>query len=130
MADLVNITAMRANNGSPLIHLYKNSVVLNRRALTLLELSCESENGYICIKHLKMHKDRLYISAGKQGDYPIKRLSHRGIVYSTVLSKAVAEQLQGYGTYRICPDDIVTDDKDSSRTPHYAIFFKKLSMRN
>lgn len=130
MADLVTIGGMRANNSSPLVHLYKSCVVFNHRALTLLGLTQESEETFVSIKHLKTHKDRVYVSAGRQGDYIVKRRCKRAVIYSTSLARTLSECLQGYGTYRICPDDVVYDDRDNTRTPHYAIFFRRLiSMR-
>lgn len=122
------MTLQRINRKAPahetLIRVYKSGkIVFNANASRLLELH---PNALIAVCFDREAFDargvkRLYVGTSRTG-HMVKQRSDTYFVCSTSLCKDVAEALEGYGTYRVCPEDY---SRDQDGTKYYNIFFKK-----
>lgn len=122
------MTLQRLNRTAPsheaLLRLYDcGKMVFNAPAARLLELS---PNALIAVCFDKDAYDargvkRLYIGTSRTG-HLVKPRRDTYYVCSASLCKDVAEALEGYGTYRICPEDY---SRDADGVKFYNIFFKK-----
>lgn len=106
-----------------LLHVYKGKMVFNANASRLLELA---PNALVSVCFDKDAYDargvkRLYVGTSRSG-HQVKPRRETFFVCSASLSKDVADALEGYGTYRICPEDY---SRDADGIKYYNIFFKK-----
>lgn len=106
-----------------LLRVYQGKMVFNANASRLLELS---PNDLVSVCFDKDAFDargvkRLYVGKARQG-HMVKPRRDTFYVCSASLSKDVAESLEGYGTYRICPEDYT---RDADGIKFFNIFFKK-----
>lgn len=122
------MTLQRLNKTAPstesLIRIYKGKVVLNGPASRLLGLSPDTlvsvcyDLGQYSARGVK----RLYIGVAKANAYKLNRRVDTYAIHSSSLSRSLADTLEGYGTYRICPEDYT---RDAEGNKYYNIFFKK-----
>lgn len=122
------MTLQRINRTAPsheaLVHIYKGGkMVFNGNASRLLELSPDS---YIAICFDKESFEargvkRLYVGTSRNG-HKVKPRRDTHYLCCASLCNDVAEALEGYGTYRICPEDFT---RDTDGIKYYNIFFKK-----
>ena len=98
------ITAPTSNDA--VLRVYRNECHLNEKAADLLTLSskyrrlrfttCEDSDGA-----------KVYVASTDEnfpGTFIPRRRGRSFRIYSTALCEALARNLEGYGTYRICPD--------------------------
>lgn len=106
-----------------LLRIYKGKMVFNASASRLLELTSESLVSVCFDKDAYDARGvkRLYVGTARSGHKVTKR-SDTFFLCSASLSKDVADALEGYGTYRICPEDY---SRDADGVKYYNIFFKK-----
>ena len=64
---------------------------------------------------------RLYIGRKDTNAFTAIRRGRSYLINSRVLSRELADSLEGRGTYRICPEDSV----ENNGTTYFNIFFKK-----
>ena len=122
------MTLQRLNRKAPsteaLLRVYNGGkMVFNASASRLLELDASTLIS-ICFDKEAFDSrgvKRLYVGTSRNG-YQVKPRRDTFYVCSASLCKDVAEALEGYGTYRICPEDF---SRDSDGTKYYNIFFKK-----
>lgn len=122
------MTLQRINRAAPsheaLLRLYDcGKMVLNASAARLLELSPSSQIA-VCFDRDAFDArgvKRLYIGVARSG-HQVKPRKDTYYVCCASLCKDVADSLEGYGTYRICPEDF---SRDADGTRYYNIFFKK-----
>ena len=122
------MTLQRLNRTAPshesLLHIYKGGkMVFNANASRLLEL-CPESFVSICFDKESYEArgvKRLYVGTARNG-HLVKPRRDTFYVCSASLCKDVSEALEGYGTYRICPEDFT---RDIDGTKYYNIFFKK-----
>ena len=104
--------------------MYENGkIVFNVHASRLLELY---PDALISVCFDKESYDargvkRLYVGLSRSG-YMVKPRSKAFYVCSRSLCEDVADALEGYGTYRICPEDF---SRDADGNKYYNIFFRK-----
>lgn len=122
------MTLQRLNKTAPsheaLVRLYQcGKIVLNASASKLLELNTDSMIAVCFDKEAYDARGvkRLYIGTTRIG-HLVKQRRDTFFVCSSSLCKDVAASLEGYGTYRICPEDF---SRDADGTKFYNIFFKK-----
>lgn len=113
-----------APNNEALLRVYKNKVVLNSSSARLLGLTPETllaicyDNEQLVARGVK----RLYIGKAKDNAYSLTKRGETYIINSTSLCRSIADALQGYGTYRVCPED---STMGSDGNKYYNIFFRK-----
>lgn len=122
------MTLQRLNKTAPsheaLVRIYNSGkMVFNANASRLLELS---PNDLISICFDKEAYDargvkRLYVGKARAG-HMVKPRKDTFFVCSSSLCKDVAGALEGFGTYRLCPEDF---SRDADGIKYYNIFFKK-----
>ena len=107
-----------------LLRVYKGGkMVFNAPAARLLELA-PSVSISICFDKESFDArgvKRLYVGTSKMG-HKVRPRRDTFYVCSASLCNDVADALEGYGTYRICPEDF---SRDTDGTKYYNIFFKK-----
>ena len=120
---LVQLTK-QAPRSEALIRVYKNQISLNAAAARLLNLSKGDMINVLVDAEAKAagRGDRLYIGKAKGNAYAVASRGHSFRVCSAVLSRSIANALDGCGTYRICPEDSATNALGHI---YYNIFFKK-----
>lgn len=113
-----------APSSEALIRVYQGKAVLNKKAATLLDLHkddlvlvCYDQEAYAA-REVK----RLYIGKTPSNGYKVKQRNDTFFVCSAVLCRSIASCLDGYGTYRICPEDFTRNIHENK---YYNIFFKK-----
>lgn len=123
------MTLRKLNNSAPiqeaLIRIYKSGkAVLNANAARLLELTPEVlvDVRYDEEAHTARKVKRLYIGTAKTNAHAVRKRGFTYSICSSALCHDIADALEGYGTYRICPEDYATD---TSGIKFYNIFFKK-----
>lgn len=122
------MTLRRINRTAPsneaLVRVYKSGkMTFNANASRLLEL-CPQAHIAICFDleaYSARGVKRLYVGTTRSG-HQVKPRRDTYFVCSTTLCRDVADALEGYGTYRICPEDF---SRDVDGTKYYNIFFKK-----
>lgn len=107
-----------------LIRVYRGKAVLNAQAARLLDITSED---LVAVCFDKEQYDargvkRLYIGKASCNAYRLKRRVDTYTICSVPLCKSIADSLEGYGTYRICPEDS-TQGLDGNM--YYNIFLKK-----
>ena len=122
------MTLQRINRTAPsseaLVRVYKGGkMVFNANASRLLELSPQAHIAicYDLESYSARGVKRLYIGTARNG-HLVKPRRDTYFVCSTTLCRDVADALEGYGTYRICPEDF---SRDADGIKYYNIFFKK-----
>ena len=116
---LVNIIN-NAPRTEPLLRIYDSYMAFNAQAVKLLGLS---DGDKIYIGKDDRSSNNLYVGkANLKQSYAVWRRDNTFIVYSAPLTRIVAGQLEGKGTYRICPEDTVDDGLGNK---FYNIFKKK-----
>lgn len=122
------MTLQRLTHTAPskeaVLRVYNGKVVLNACASRLLGLNPgDLVNVTYDREHFQASGDkRLYIGKVKRNAYEVTRRAESYYICSTALSKSIADALQGFGSYRICPEDYTTG-LDGEK--YYNIFFKK-----
>jgi hypothetical protein len=114
----------QAPRSEALVRVYKNQVVINAAAAALL---CLQNNDLVSVVIDKDAQaagrgNRLYIGKVKRNAYAVSKRRKSFRICCTPLAKSMAEALEGYGTYRICPEDSETDAMGQR---YYNIFFRK-----
>lgn len=121
------MTLKTINRAAPsheaLLRVYQGKMVFNASASRLLDLN---PNDLVSVCYDKDAMDargvkRLYVGKARSG-HMVRPRRDTFFVCSASLCKDVAESLEGYGTYRICPED---HTKDADGIMYYNIFFKK-----
>ncbi len=120
IADICRIPT----NGEALLFLYADKVVLNAAACALVGLA--DGNGRIrFVRNLdarsEREKTRIYVGAGEDG-YRCRRYRRSVQINSRHLCALLASRLDGFGTYRVCPESFV-DDVGGDR--FYEVFFRR-----
>lgn len=114
----------KAPSTEALLRVYNGGkMVFNATASRLLELA-PGVSVAICYDTDMLSArgvKRLYVGTSRSG-YQVKPRRDTFYVCSASLCKDVAESLEGYGTYRICPEDF---SRDFDGTKYYNIFFRK-----
>lgn len=106
-----------------LLYVYENTCVLNSRLVKLLDIQ-ENDMVKFTYDYDEMTRGRIrtYITKVETGrGYRVHRKVRSFRVYSTSLCSSLASYLDGYGTYRVCPEIV----KEESGRIYYEIFFKK-----
>lgn len=118
MDKLIDILQI-APQSRALMRVYKNYICLNATAAKLLRLD---EKSLICIKRRESFPS-LYISnaKGMRFSYACKKKGFRYLINNAKLARAVADNLEGAGSYRICEEESWSDGENI----YYNIFFKK-----
>lgn len=113
----------QAPSTEAVIRVYKTQFTLNSHASRLLALRPGAQ-VMVCIDKdaQASGRTRLYIGKVEKNAYRVKPRKSTYRVCSSALCKSIAEALDGYGTYRICPEDYVMNCYDEK---FYNIFFKK-----
>lgn len=121
------MTLQRINRAAPahesLVHVYNGKIVFNANASRLLELHPNASVAICYDKEAYSARGvkRLYVGTARNG-YKVKPRCETFFISSAPLSRDMAEALEGFGTYRICPEDF---SRDTDGTKYYNIFFKK-----
>lgn len=114
------------DNAEPSMRIYPNYVSLNSAAVELLGI----EDGQFIQIRLDgignlMGRKRLFIGKAPNGSMAFRVYTRKGrrslTCSSRVLAHYLSESLEGFGLYRICPEDEV----ESSGSKWYGIFFKR-----
>ena len=109
-----------------LIRVYSSYCVLNSRAAKLMGLSPE---GGVMVFYDKEQKEagrmRLYIGRKDTDAFPVIRRGRSYLINSRHLARELADNMEGRGSYRICPEDSV----EKCGTTYYNIFFRKYGNR-
>lgn len=115
MKNLVNA----APSSETIIRVYPGKLVLSAATMRLLEIDSASR---VAIRtEASGDKGNVYIGNSTNG-YSLSLVGKRGCIRSAVLCRAIANKLQGYGTYKVEADNPVMD---YSGTTFYSIFFRK-----
>lgn len=122
MAVMIDIAQILLRTDS-LIHIYKERVVLNKEACNLLGIK---EGDRVLVRRslveARAGRERIYMAKGEApSGYIVHGRYGSGRINSAPLARILASLLQGYGTYRLCPEVNVEVD---GRT-YYEIFFRK-----
>lgn len=122
------MTLQRLTHTAPaneaVVRVYAGKVTLNACASRLLGLS---PGDLVTIAYDKDHYQasgdkRLYIGKVKRNAHKVIKRAESYYICSTSLSRSMADALQGFGAYRICPEDY-SIGMDGEK--FYNIFFKK-----
>lgn len=117
---MLNDITTAAPNGGAFVKVYRDRLLLNAGAVSLL---CIDDADFVAIKTTDEGPTGKRIWIGKSGvGYALHRVGRRFRLNSTLLCAKMSELLQGYGTYRIEPDNSV---RDYSGNIYYSIFFRR-----
>ena len=125
MMDADNLAPMLVNLVNILppteacLHVYKETVTLNRVAVNLLDLQ---EGDKINFKKSQSGCITVWIGKVKNNGYSVKMRRKCAKINSIKLCKALASALQGPGTYRIEEENTISD---FSGQIYYSIFFRR-----
>ena len=111
-------------SADPTIRIYPARFILNAAALRLLGIDEQAFRVFVRIDQQQAisGRQRLYIArSDKPIGYAVRRRDNRGVVSSVSLCRQLAEQLNGYGAYRICEEVSIQEDG----LTWYEIFFRK-----
>lgn len=113
----------KAPSTEALVRVYKTQMVLNAPTARLLNLH-PGEQVAVCVDKdaQASGRTRLYIGKAESNAYRVKPRKSTYRICSSALCRSVADALEGYGTYRICPEDYETDARG---VRFYNIFFRK-----
>lgn len=104
----------------PLLRIYENYMAFNIYAARLLGLV---EGAKIFFGREDRGADYLYVGkANMKQSYAVQRRGNTYVLYNAPLTREVASWLEGAGSYRICPEDKISDGAGNS---FYNIFKKK-----
>ena len=117
---MLNDITTAAPNGGAFVKVYRDMLLLNAGAVSLLGIN---DPDFVAIKTTNEGPTgkRLWIGKSSIG-YAMHRVGRRFRVNSKLLCTKMSEMLQGYGTYRIEPDNSV---RDYSGNIYYSIFFRR-----
>jgi hypothetical protein len=121
MTMLTDITRTPPS-GEALIRVYKGQLILNAAAKKLLALKDDSKVAFRSGDNGPNGTKRLYIAKKAYSAYSLVRNGRAYRIRSTSLCKAIADMLQGYGTYRIEGE---TPIRDFNGDICYSIFFRR-----
>ena len=122
------MTLVQLNRQAPrseaLIRVYNNNIVINAAAARLLDLQHGDMVNVLKDKDAESagRGIRLYIGKAQRNAYRVKERRSTFRVFCTSMARSIAEALEGYGTYRVCPEDSATDAMGQK---YYNIFFRK-----
>lgn len=123
------MTLRKLTNAAPrqeaLIHIYKSGkAVFNAAAARLMHMNpmTHVDVRYDADTFTAREIKRLYVGVTSGAAYTLKQRGNTYSICSNTLCRMMADALEGYGTYRICPEDYVLD---SAEVKFYNIFFKK-----
>lgn len=125
MCTMITISRKPTNNDA-IIRIYKSECHLNARAAALLQLNTERRSVRFTYD-FDSHREgctRLFVCGCENEDtrsYACRQHGKSFRISSTDLCTNLAGHLQGYGTYRICPEVKATFEGKI----YYEIFFKK-----
>lgn len=115
------------------LRIYRNYLCLNSSAVTLLGLD---GTGYIKVSNsqddLSAGRFRCYIAKVNNTaitSFAYRKRGNTAIVSSRPLAGFLAKNLDGYGTYRICPDDNFFDGQVNWYNIFFVNYDKKDSIR-
>lgn len=125
MCTMINISRKPTNNDA-LIRIYKSECHLNAKAATLLHLNDERRAvrfSYDYDSHRDGNKSTFICGCENEAtrSYICRKHGRSFRLSSTDLCTILADRLQGYGVYRICPEVNATFEGRI----YYEIFFKK-----
>lgn len=104
----------------PLLRVYENYMAFNTYAAKLLGLA---EGAKIFFGREDRTADYLYVGkANMKQSYAVQKRGNTFVLYNAALTRKVASWLEGLGSYRICPEDTISD---SAGNLFYNIFKKK-----
>lgn len=104
----------------PLLRIYENYMAFNTYAAKLLGLA---EGAKIFFGREDRTADYLYVGkANMKQSYAVQKRGNTYVLYNAPLTRKVASWLEGVGSYRICPEDKISDSAGNS---FYNIFKKK-----
>ena len=114
----------------PLLRIYENYMAFNTYAAELLGLAegakiffALAEGAKIFFGREDRTADYLYVGkANMKQSYVVQRRGNTFVLYNAPLARKVASWLEGVGSYRICPEDKISDGAGNS---FYNIFKKK-----
>lgn len=108
------------------IHIYKYSVILNEKACRLLCV-LPGDRLFFFVRAECAGVPVIFVRRTSESTgFTVKKRKNRkaGFINSAPLCATLASALQGFGTYRICPESsVVTEDGRA-----YEIFFRKYDM--
>lgn len=119
----LQILSRTPSSHEALVRIYEGKMVFTAAAAKLLELH---PGSLVSIRYDKDAFDArgvkyLYVGTARLG-HAVKQRKNTYFICSADLCRDVADALQGYGTYRICPEDF---SRDADGTKYYNIFFRK-----
>lgn len=104
----------------PLLRVYEKYMAFNAYAVELLGLT---EGDKVFIGRDDRCSNNLYVGKAKtKQSYMVFKRGNSYNLYNSPLTRKVAGWLEGKGTYRICPEDVVDDGFGNL---YYNIFKKK-----
>lgn len=104
----------------PLLRIYENYMAFNTYAAELLGLV---EGAKIFFGREERMANYLYVGkANMKQSYVVHRRGNTFVLNNAPLTRMVASWLEGSGSYRICPEDKISDGAGNS---FYNIFKKK-----
>lgn len=115
-----------APRSEALIRVYSSYCVLNGSAAMLMGLSPGSGVMVFYDKEQRSAgRMRLYVGRKDTNAFAVIRRGRSYLINSRGLARELADNLEGRGTYRICPEDSV----ENNGTTYYNIFFRKYGNR-
>jgi hypothetical protein len=119
----LQILSRTPSSHEALVRIYEGKMVFTAPAARLLELQ---PNSLVSVKYdteafSARGVKRLYVGTARVG-HIVKPRRNTYFICSADLCRDVADALEGYGTYRICPEDF---SRDADGTKYYNIFFRK-----
>ena len=109
-----------APRSEPLLRIFKNYMVFNSHAASLLGIT---DGDKVYIGREERLSNNLYVGkASTKQSYAVCRRGNTFLLYNAPLTRKVASWLEGAGTYRICPEDKIGDGLGNI---FYNIFKKK-----
>lgn len=119
IADICRIPT----NREALLFLRHDRIVLNAAACSLLGIA-QGTAGVRIVRNLDARSEsegkRIYVGTGDDG-YRFRRYRRSVLINSRPLCAHLASRLDGFGTYRICPDIFIEDGGGR----YYEIFFRR-----
>lgn len=116
---LVNLLN-EAPRTEPLLRIYDTYMSFNSHAAELLGLN---EGDKVYIGRDDRASNNLYVGKARvKQSYAVARRGKSFVLYNRPLARVMAKQLEGKGTYRICPED---KQNDVFGNMFYNIFKKK-----
>lgn len=115
----------KATCNDTIIRVYKNECRLNESASKLLGLTDDMCVKFVFDDDKRAHGgERVFVRACDSNtpkSFFVTRRCNEYRIYSSTLSRTLSEYLDGYGTYRICPEETA----DINGSTYYEIFRKR-----